>query len=81
MALNDRYTQELASEQAQLDKQIEDSVMNIIEIYNKKANYDFILRRGFILFGKKGFDITDTITALLNKRYEESIASKAKTAE
>lgn len=78
--LNDRYSLELAQEKAKLDKQIEDSVLNIIEIFNKDANYDFILRKEFILYGRKGFNITDTITALLNKRYEKSL-DKAKTEE
>jgi len=72
MTLNDRYSMELAQEKANLDKQIEDSVMNIIELYNKEADFDFILRKDFLLFGRKGFDITDTITALLNERYSKS---------
>ena len=79
--LNERYSMELAQEQADLDKQILDSVNNIIEIYNKEANYDFILRKSFILYGKKGFDITDTITALLNARYEESLKKQAQKSE
>jgi len=81
MTLNQRYSMELAQEQADLDKQILDSVNNILDIYNKEANFDFILRREYILYGKKGFDITDTITALLNKRYEESLKKQAQKTE
>jgi outer membrane protein len=73
-SLNDRYTMELAQEKETLDKQIEDSVNNVIEIFNKDANYDFILNKAFVLYGRKGFDITDTITAILNARYDNSIA-------
>ncbi len=81
MALNERYSAELAQEQADLDKLILDSVTNILEIFNKKANYDYILRKDFILYGKKGFDITATITELLNKRYDESLRKQAQKVE
>jgi outer membrane protein len=76
--LNAKLTQEIADEEARLNQQIKDSIDSFIEEFNKNENYDFILNKAFMIYGKKSFDITDTILTLLNDRYRKSIEQKNK---
>ena len=69
--LNMKLSQDLEQHKMDLDKQIQDTIYNFINSWNKDAGYDFILTKGAIIYAKKGADITPTILDLLNKRYDE----------
>jgi outer membrane protein len=69
--LNLKLSQDLEQHKMDLDKQIQDTIYNFINNWNKQAGYDFILTKGAIIYAKKGADITPTILDLLNKRYDE----------
>jgi len=69
--LNMKLSQDIEQHKMELDKQIQDTIFNFIESWNKEAGYDFILTKGAIIYAKKGSDITPTILDLLNKRYDE----------
>lgn len=72
MASEQEMTQTLYLEGAQMEKQILDSVINLVEEFNKEANYTYILNGGNLLYGEPTSDITDTILSLLNERYNKS---------
>ena len=74
--MNARLTQEIADEEARLNQQIKDSIDIFIEEYNKDANYDYILNKAFMIYGRKTFDITNIIKDMLNERYQSSVANK-----
>lgn len=74
--LNQRLSQDIQNHKLDLDKQIQDTIFNFINNWNKEAGYDFILTKGAIIYAKPGTDITDTILDLLNKRYDEQNAIK-----
>ncbi len=68
--LNVKLSQDLEKHKMDLDKQIQDTIYNFINNWNKEAGYDFILTKGAIIYAKKSADITSTILDLLNKRYD-----------
>ncbi len=61
---------QLAKETQKLEKQLLDTVTNFLKEFNAHRTYDFILNKAALLYGNEGDDITDTLTLLLNKRYE-----------
>lgn len=72
MASEQEMTQTLYKEGAEMEQQILDSVLNLVNEFNKKANYSYILNGGNLLYGEPASDITDTILNLLNERYNKS---------
>jgi len=74
--LNVKLSQDLEQHKMDLDKQIQDTIYNFINNWNKEAGYDFILTKGAIIYAKKGADITPEILDLLNKRYDEQHSNK-----
>lgn len=77
--LNDKYTNQLAEEEYNLNIQYMDSVLNYLERFNKNYNYDYILgytRGSGILFAKDTLDITNQILDALNKEYEAKMTEK-----
>lgn len=68
-------TQQLGKEQQELNRQLYDSIVNFLKIYNQKYNYQFILGHtpgGGLLYANENLDITDTIIKSLNARYTAS---------
>ncbi len=77
--LNDKYTNQLAEEEYDLNIQYMDSVLNYLERFNVYYNYDYILgytRGSGILYAKDTLDITDQILDALNKEYEAKLTEK-----
>lgn len=68
--LRDDLNNEIADEFQRLNKQLLDSVINFIKIFNSDKKYDYIIKKDAILFGDDAMDITDTIVVLLNQRFE-----------
>ena len=65
-ALEEKYSKELASKKAAMDKNyaaklktIDDSISKQIEIQAKAGGYDIVLAKGIVLYG--GIDITDSV--------------------
>jgi len=71
MASEQEMTQTLYLEGAEMEQQILDSVINLVEEFNKEANYTYILNGGNLLYGEPTSNITDTILTLLNERYNK----------
>jgi outer membrane protein len=68
--LRDDLTLELQKEGQNLELQLLDTVTNFLKEYNKDLKYRYILNSASFLYGNEGLDITDTITSLLNGRYQ-----------
>jgi len=68
--LRDDLTLELQKEGQNLELQLLDTVSNFLKEFNKDRKYRYILNSGSFLYGNEGLDITDTITSLLNSRYQ-----------
>lgn len=65
-------TSQLGKEQQDLNRQLYDSIVNFLKIYNQKYNYQFIMGHtpgGGLLYANENLDITDTIIKALNSRY------------
>ncbi len=71
--LKDQLSQTLAEEELKMNIALQDSIMNFLKRYNRKHNYDYILRfsKGSgILFANDSLDITKEILEGLNKEYK-----------
>ncbi|HBX50755.1 MAG: hypothetical protein A2309_01345 [Bacteroidetes bacterium RIFOXYB2_FULL_35_7] len=70
---------QLAKEQAELTRQLYDSITNFLKEYNKNFNYNFILGHtpgSGLLYASEDLDITDTVIKALNARYRASLQKK-----
>lgn len=63
--------QELAKEQEDFGKALQDSLDNFLAEYNKTKKYHFILNKAVMLHAEKSYDITAEVVAGLNKRYKK----------
>jgi outer membrane protein len=72
--LNDRLSNEFASEQSKYNEAMRDSIQSFLKSYNKSKKYDLILSKAGdnILYANKAYDITDDVVKGLNKRYKPS---------
>ncbi len=67
-------SEKLMKEQQAMDKQLTDTVMSFLKVFNKDSEYDLILRNTFgdnVLYSIPNYNITDTILNGLNARYAE----------
>lgn len=73
-----RLDQELSAKLAQLqadnNKQLLDSIMNYIRIYNKDKKYNYIFNATDVLVGDEAHNITKQILTGLNARYSKGVA-------
>lgn len=78
--LDQRLTNELASENAKLNAELRDSIQAFLKVYNKSRKYDYILSKlgDNILWANKKYDITKEVIAGLNKRYKKAKPEAAK---
>ena len=78
--LDQRLTNELASENAKLNAELRDSIQAFLKVYNKSRKYDYILSKlgDNILWANKKYDITKEVIAGLNKRYKKAQPKTAK---
>lgn len=71
-----RLDQELSAKLAQLqsdnNKQLLDSIMNYIKIYNKDKKYNYIFNATDVLVGDENHNITKEILTGLNARYSKN---------
>lgn len=64
---------ELAKDYQQMTGRLQDTIINALKIFNKKANYDLILRTtkgGNVLLGKPELNITEDFIKQLNNAYD-----------
>ena len=68
-----QYAQELAKDQMDFNKALQDSVNHFIADYNKEHKYDMIISRagGNLLYANPAMNITADVVAGLNKRYNK----------
>ncbi|MFY9153437.1 MAG: OmpH family outer membrane protein [Prolixibacteraceae bacterium] len=67
--LDQELSAKLAQMQADNNKQLLDSIMNYLKIYNKDKNYNYIFNAGEILIGDDANNITKEVMIGLNARY------------
>jgi outer membrane protein len=68
----DRYTQEVANKELDMNMRLLDTVTNFLKRYNRKFNYDYILgmkTAGEILIANDTLNITEDVLNSLNKEY------------
>lgn len=74
MEKKDRYTQQVAEQELQLNMRLLDTVTNFLRRYNQKYHYDYILgykTAGEILVASDTLDITHEVLMALNKEYND----------
>ncbi len=79
--LQNRLTNELATENQKNSLQLRDSINSFLKEYNKEKGYSFIFSNtGFdnLLYADQAYNITDEIVEGLNARYNPSTAMKDK---
>lgn len=80
-ALEEQLTQDILTEQQQLNIRLADSLTNYLNEYNKDGRFHLILSnqgRDNVLTAVEGYDITDEITKALNARYIPKANKKKK---
>lgn len=80
-ALEEQLTQDILTEQQQLNIRLADSLTNYLNEYNKDGRFHLILSnqgRDNVLTSIEGYDITDEITKALNARYIPKANKKKK---
>lgn len=81
-ALNQRLSNEFASETEKYNDALRDSIQHFLAKYNKDKKFSIILSKAGdnLLYADKAFDITSEVVAGLNKAYKPA-AKAAKPAE
>lgn len=71
-----KLDQELSTKLAQIqtdnNKQLLDSIMNYVKVYNKDKKYNYIFNSGEILVGDDAHNITKEILVGMNARYSKA---------
>lgn len=70
--LDQELSTKLAQIQADNNKQLLDSIMNYVKVYNKEKKYNYIFNSGEILVGDDAHNITKEILVGLNARYSRA---------
>lgn len=70
--LDQELSGKLAQLQADNNKQLLDSVMNYLKIYNKDKKYTYILNAAEVLIGEETQNITKEVLVGLNARYTKA---------
>lgn len=81
-ALNQRLSNEFASETEKYNDALRDSIQHFLAKYNKDKKFSIILSKAGdnLLYADKAFDITNEVVAGLNKAYKP-VAKATKPAE
>jgi outer membrane protein len=72
MNLKDDLSAKLMEQEQAMTKQIHDSIVNCVNIFNKSNKYKLILSNTFggtIIYGDSTLNLTDTIQSILNSRF------------
>lgn len=70
--LDQELSAKLQQMQAENNKQLLDSVMNYLKIYNKTAKYSYIFNAAEVLIGDETHNITKEVLVGLNARYNKA---------
>lgn len=70
--LDQELSTKLAQMQADNNKQLLDSVMNYLKIFNKDKKYNYIFNAAEVLVGDESHNITKEILTGLNSRYSKA---------
>lgn len=70
--LDQELSTKLSQIQAENNKQLLDSLMNYLKIYNKDKKYSYILNAGEVLIGDDSHNITKEILVNMNARYSKA---------
>lgn len=70
--LDQELSAKLAQMQADNNKQLLDSVMNYLKVYNKDKKYTYILNAAEVLIGDETSNITRDVLVGLNARYSKT---------
>lgn len=70
--LDQELSTKLSQIQAENNKQLLDSLMNYLKIYNKDKKYSYILNAGEVLIGDESHNITKEILVNMNARYSKA---------
>ncbi len=70
MKLDQELSGKLAELQAGNNKQLLDSLMSYLKIYNSNQKYDFIFNAGDVLIGPEATNITAEVLRQMNQRYQ-----------
>lgn len=70
--LDQELSAKLQQMQAENNKQLLDSVMNYLKIYNKTAKYSYIFNAAEVLIGDETHNITKEVLVGLNARYTKA---------
>lgn len=76
MKLDQDLSTRLAEMQAANNKQIIDSLINYLKIFNETRKYDYILNAADVLIGPESDNITSEVLQAMNARYQASKAKK-----
>ena len=79
--LDQRLSNELATEMQNMNMRLQDSIYNYLHEYNKVKNYHLIISNSAndnILIGAPAYNITDEVLEALNARYAAKPAKKSK---
>ena len=75
MNQRDEFSQELMEEEQVMNRQLQHSIYDFLEDYNKEHNYKYILSHSFggpFLYTDKNLNITRDVINGLNRKYNES---------
>lgn len=72
--LDQELSTKLSQIQADNNKQLLDSLMTYLKIYNKDKKYSYILNAGEILIGDEAYNITKEVLVNMNARYTKARA-------
>ena len=70
--LDQELSTKLAQIQADNNKQLLDSIMNYVKIYNKDKKFKYIFNSAEILVGEEAYNITKEVLVGLNARYSKA---------
>lgn len=81
MELKDRYQQELALDEANINVILIDTVTGMLKRFNKDLHFDYILgynKTGNIFYTNSALDITKDVLEILNKEYNSATKRSSK---
>jgi outer membrane protein len=70
--LDQELSSKLSQIQADNNKQLLDSLLNYLKIYNKDKKYSYILNAGEVLIGDESYNITKEVLVNMNARFSKA---------
>ena len=70
--LDQELSSKLSQIQADNNKQLLDSLLNYLKIYNKDKKYSYILNAGEVLIGDETYNITKEVLVNMNARFSKA---------